>query len=217
MSMTGNGMHVTNVMLMTLDGQISESTSQSDHDRQETSFYNPDDRELLLSEIAAADAVVVGARSARLPGGVIALDGKKQPFWCIVTRNGFRGDESFLSDESVPKIIYSKSDCSHLATKSNVLLGPRLGDDEASPSVVMEDLRRRGLCRVVLLGGGSMNNSFYRAKLVDRLKVTVAPLILASSGGSRFVDGALPEAVSLSLESSLVVGNHIFLEYIVAG
>lgn len=66
---------------------------------------------------------------------------------------------------------------------------------------------------MILLGGGALNQLFYKEGLVDELFLTLCPLILGSTTAINLVKPPLPAPVRLTLKSSKVVGNLVFLKY----
>jgi riboflavin-specific deaminase-like protein len=64
--------------------------------------------------------------------------------------------------------------------KGNVLTIPTNGCDEFEPGTILETLRIEGCRRVLVEGGGITVSRFLRAGVVDRLHITVAPLLIGS-------------------------------------
>ena len=61
-----------------------------------------------------------------------------------------------------------------------VLTLPASGPEGFEPAAVLEALRARGLRRVLVEGGGVTVSRFLEAGLLDRLHLTVAPLLMGS-------------------------------------
>lgn len=55
------------------------------------------------------------------------------------------------------------------------------------PEAVIKDLSRRGKRNTILLGGATLNRLFLEADLVDRLWLTLEPVVFGA--GRRLVDG----------------------------
>ena len=83
-----------------------------------------------------------------------------------------------------------------------------------SPADVLDALARRGVGHVLLEGGGGLLGPFLAEDRVDRLHVTLCPIVL---GGDVGVAGAhawsLARAPRLRLASSEVVGDEVYLTY----
>jgi riboflavin-specific deaminase-like protein len=119
-----------------------------------------DNPRLTVRQVEGANPVrVVLDRDARLdPGRNIFSDGAART---VVVRRAPRG----AAEPSIERDVLS------IATT---------GGDEFEPSAVLEALRKEGYRRVLVEGGGMTVSRFLRAGVVDRLHVTVAPLLIGS-------------------------------------
>jgi 2,5-diamino-6-(ribosylamino)-4(3H)-pyrimidinone 5'-phosphate reductase len=80
----------------------------------------------------------------------------------------------------------------------------------------MEILFERGMKKVLVEGGGELNYTFFKEKLVDELYLTVTPRIIGGSGAPTLVDGIgflKDNHVSLELVSSRRLYQEVFLRY----
>jgi len=68
---------------------------------------------------------------------------------------------------------------------------PEVDDGFIPPQAVLEALRRRGLQRILVEGGGVTVSSFLQAGVLHRLHVTVAPLLLGSGRPALTLDPIL--------------------------
>lgn len=205
---------VINMMAVSVDGQIATSSVEGDGDRRAIGFDSSEDRRLLELELTKADAVIIGSSTAKAIGGMIELPSHKQPIWCLVTHKGFDGSEWFWHQTpKLNKIVYSPSCLNRLENVPNILAYIQLKADAGVASQIVEDLTARGCKRLLVLGGGQINKLFYQEKLIQTLKLTISPAILASETGVRFIQGFLPRPVLLDCLSFRVEANHIFLEY----
>ncbi|MBI4720016.1 MAG: dihydrofolate reductase family protein, partial [Chitinivibrionia bacterium] len=85
-----------------------------------------------------------------------------------------------------------------------------------SPKRVVEYLGRRGVRRILVEGGGALNHSFIKARLVDEIYITVTPFVIGGSGAPTVVDGQgfLAHArVRLELVSCRRIKDEVFLRY----
>jgi riboflavin biosynthesis pyrimidine reductase len=91
----------------------------------------------------------------------------------------------------------------------------RLEGDELDLAAGMSRLRAvHGVMAVLLEGGPTLLGAMLRARVVDELFLTVAPMVAGSAGGLRLVEGAeLPPPASLELTSVLRGGGYLFLRY----
>lgn len=84
---------------------------------------------------------------------------------------------------------------------------------EADLPGALEQLRARGLTRILCEGGPSLFGSLLAADLVDELCITIAPTLEAGDG-PRIARGDLPEARSLRLGHVLRSGDALLLRYV---
>ncbi|MDG1832120.1 MAG: dihydrofolate reductase family protein, partial [Verrucomicrobiota bacterium] len=66
-------------------------------------------------------------------------------------------------------------------------------------------------------GGGQLNDSLFRADVLDEVNLTVCPLILGGRKAPTIAEGLgfaqLKDAAQFSLKSRRQVGNELFLVY----
>ena len=84
---------------------------------------------------------------------------------------------------------------------------------EADLPGALEQLRARGLTRILCEGGPALFGSLLAADLVDALCITIAPTLEAGDG-PRIAHGDLPEARSLRLGHVLRSGDTLLLRYV---
>lgn len=174
-------------MLASIDGQIASFPNQSDAMRRQLAFYHQRDRQLLEEEIAASDLIIVGSHTARAEGGIIDLSPRSNPLWAVISSRPFDEKDSLR----VPKKIF------------------------CGPDVVQQIFsfaRQQSFKKLLLLGGSQINRLFYETRAVQELKITLAPLICASSDGLSFVS-SLKEPVNLKLKHVEQQDSHLFLHY----
>jgi 5-amino-6-(5-phosphoribosylamino)uracil reductase len=81
---------------------------------------------------------------------------------------------------------------------------------------VSEDLRRRGVRRLMVEGGGSVHTQFLTEGLADELHLVVAPFFVGDSRASRFVgDGRFPwnPGRRATLAEVRPIGDVVLLRY----
>lgn len=212
----GNGwnslkMKIINVMATSLDGGTAMFPGETDGERHAYEFSSKDDYEFVVDTIRSADAVVVG-KSTFLAGGVIDVKNNEgiYPEWYIFTNRGFTIEDR-PTGNPVPVTLVSRE---NLPAESYPEGGGKLFFGVKCPAkTLIEHLEKKGKKRVLLLGGGTLNQLFYKEGLVDELFLTLCPIILGSETAINLVKAPLPAPVRLTLKSSKVSGNLVFLKY----
>jgi len=84
--------------------------------------------------------------------------------------------------------------------------------DPLALETVLADLHQRGVRRVMVEGGATVNTEFLSGGLVDELQLVVAPLFVGDTGAPPLVrDGALPDR--LTLAEARAIGDAVLLRY----
>lgn len=148
---------------------------------------------------ALADAVIVGA-------GTVAVDDPKLTTRLVPGPNPVRvlldpdgrvpADRQLFTDGCAPTLVCCRAGCAKHSDYGHAELieikGPRAGRELLS--AMIKALRARGLRRLFVEGGGVTVSRCLQQGLLDRLQITVAPLIIGE--GRRGV--ALPATARLA-------------------
>jgi riboflavin biosynthesis pyrimidine reductase len=204
-------MKIINVMAASVDGATALSPGESDEARRVNRFSNDDDYKHLLEMISNADAVIVGRETVAASGPIDTkrTDGS-YPDWYIYTNSGFPAGHSVFSSP-VPLTFVSRSILPAHHYKNGA--GQFFYGENPPAGALVENLKKTGKKSVLLLGGGALNQLFYKEGLVDELYLTVCPVIAGSTQAVNLVRPPLPRPVPLVLKSSKVMGNLVFLKY----
>lgn len=173
-----DGCYVLGRIAQSLDGRIATASGAS--------FWISGPEDILHTHRLRAlfDAIVVGAgtvqaddpllttRACAGPSPVrVILDTNRR---LAVPRKVFAG-----GPETLVMVADDTSGAAALG-EAEVVAAPRGSDGGLDLSCVLAHLARRGLARVFVEGGGLTVSRFLAAGLLDRLHVTIAPLLLGS-------------------------------------
>jgi 5-amino-6-(5-phosphoribosylamino)uracil reductase len=186
---------------MSIDGYVNGATDER------LLLSNEADFDRVDSVRAACDAILVGAetvrrdnprlmvRSAARRDDRTARGLRPSPVKVTVTE-GARLDPgaAFFTVGDVDKLVYCASPAvekarDRLGAVATIVDGGQPVDFQA----MAEDLHARGVCRLMVEGGGMIHTQFLTAHLVDELHLVVAPFFVGDSRAPRFVsDGRFP-------------------------
>lgn len=148
---------------------------------------------------ALADAVVVGAETIRHDDPLLTVRrcSGKHPVRVVVDPDRkLKPHHRVFTDSSAPTLVIAAEDCINGASLGaiEILRLPRM-DGIISPLAIRRALAARGLHWLFVEGGGVTISHFLRARCLDRLQLTVAPMLLGAGRPSLI----LPELDTPSL------------------
>jgi riboflavin-specific deaminase-like protein len=212
-------------MAMTADGKIATAN------RAVHSFSSQRDLEHLYELRATADAVMCGARTVEISRSILGTGGEQ--FRKLRLRRGLReynlrvivsGSGSINPRAAIfqknfsPIIILTTNRASKTKLRSLRTIADEVkicGKREINFAAALRWLRAKwGVKRLLCEGGGELNDSLFRADLVDELHLTICPKIFGGGKAPTVADGKgfsrLAEATQLQIKSFKRVGNEAF-------
>ena len=91
------------------------------------------------------------------------------------------------------------------------------GEKRVDLKALMNHLERRGVKKLMLEGGSTLNFSMIRDGLIDEINICVAPMVVGGANAKTFFDGdgfdTMDEAVRLELTDSFNLGKDLILKY----
>jgi 2,5-diamino-6-(ribosylamino)-4(3H)-pyrimidinone 5'-phosphate reductase len=215
-------------MAMTADGKITSAR------REEPAFASRHDKTVMDRLRAEADAVLVGAGTLRADDPPLHVRDPEMKAYrhslgkpmglvnVLVTASAAIDPASrfFKGDLAAGRIVATVEDApadriARLSTMADVWT---LGRGAVDLTELLARLKRRGIERLLVEGGGELNWGFVRDNLVDELYVTIAPAILGGRNAPTLCEGeglTMAERRRLRLVSSEVVDGEIFCRYAV--
>jgi riboflavin-specific deaminase-like protein len=124
-------------------------------------------------------------------------------------------DRARFLDGSQPTMVITRADCArefppHVETF-------RAGRETVDLAALLRHLRGRGVRRIVVEGGATVIASFFRAGLVDRLTVYVAPVLIGGRTAPPLLLGPETpgprEAIALRQVDVVALGEGTLLTY----
>jgi 5-amino-6-(5-phosphoribosylamino)uracil reductase len=181
---------------------------------------------------ARADAVIIGASNLRLDDPDLALAedeharrraaGEPEPLRVVLTR---AGDGVTATQKMFDRTLGGPSVVAHttfLPAEAREQLGPvatlvELGTESVDMLALLQWLATTRRVKTVLCeGGGGINASFFAARAVDEVYLSICPRLLGGATAPTLVSGpgfspeAIPDPKLTSVEH---VGDELFLRY----
>ena len=207
---------------MTLDGKLATINNDS-------RISGSEDLKRVHLLRREVDGIMVGIGTVlkdnpRLTVHKIKNDPPKNPIRIVVdSKLRIPLDAKVLNNES-KTIIATTSDGSQkkrnkiekLNKLENVEIIETFGYEEVHLRELMEKLYKKGIKSILLEGGGTLNWSMFKERLVDKVRVYIAPMIFGGRKSPTYVDGmgfkTVDECVKLELERCYTLDNGIVLE-----
>lgn len=212
---------VTLKMAASLDGKSAASDGTS-------RWITGEDARSDVQRLRAwADAIVVGAGTAVADDPALTVRehgwaGARPPLRVVMDTAGSVPPTARLGDGLAPTLV-ATTDLTPddrvdawIAAGADVLVLPRSDTGGVSPVALLEALGKRDVQGVVLEGGATLAWSFVADRLVDRVVLYIAPILVggAAAPGVVMGTGFAPIAEALQLEFSSVerIGRDLRLE-----
>ncbi len=178
-----DGCVVVGRLAQTLDGRIATASGSSQWIGGEADLRHTHK----LRAICHAVLVGAGTVAADNPRLTTRLVDGPDPVRVVLDPDARLGTEHGIFQEGPPTLVAQRAPLAARHGTAEVIAAPDL-------PALLHALAARGLTRIFVEGGGVTVSRFLMAGLLDRLHVTVAPIILGS-GRPAF---ALPEAPSIA-------------------
>ncbi|MEV6890927.1 dihydrofolate reductase family protein [Kribbella sp. NPDC051137] len=208
-----------------IDGYIDDNTNER------LLLSNDEDFDRVDDVRADVDAILVGANTIRRdnPRLLVRSDDRRQrrveagqtesPIKVTLSTSGdFDAASKFFATGDVDKIVYvptaavAKANAAVEGVSDVVDVGA-----EVDLGLVLDDLARRGVKRLMVEGGGTIHTQFLAAGLADEIHLVVAPFFIGDSRAPRFVsDAAFPQnpANRMQLAEVRQIGDVVLLRYL---
>ncbi len=192
-----------------LDGCIDDTSPER------RVFSSPEDRAAVYALRAEFDAILIGAETLRRDKPKLMLENAegKQPTRIIVTNSGdIPADVPLFKEGSGERIIYTTKSAEPKVKKLGLPAKLRaIGNEAVDLPALLEDLSKLGVKRLLVEGGAKVLGEFLELGLFDRLRMAIAPEVMA--------DGKAPKVAppktgaELILKSSKALGGMVILDF----
>lgn len=206
--------HVVVNAAMSVDGKIALPS------RTGVQISNEEDLRRVHELRASCDAILVGVGTVLMDDPKLTV--KKEyakgpnPLRIVLDSDGSCPETAAVLDGSAPTLIVTNNGCTKTFRNAEVV---RCGEDEVDVRRLLEILHGRGVKRVLVEGGATVNWSFFSADIVDELLVFVGSLVIGGHSTPTLVGGegvkGLEEANRLRLTRATPLGDGVLLEYAV--
>lgn len=200
---------------MSLDGKIATKTGDS-------AFSSQEDWVRVHKLRKEVDAVMVGINTVikdnpRLTVRSVACE--KQPTRIVVDSKGRTPLTARILEREAPTIIAvseraPKKRLALLSKKAEIIV---CGDSKVDLNCLLNKLFERGIRKILLEGGGTLNWGMLKEKLVDKVIVAISPVIVGGKNAITLVEGEgfgfVREGIKLKLLRYYKAGYNLILEY----
>lgn len=188
----------------------------------------PADKRLFELQRRSADAVLVGAGTVRAEGyGAMRVSQDsarwrtaqglpEHPVFCVVSGSlDLDPASEIFTRAPVPPVVVTtgRADAARRAALDGLAQVVVAGDDALDAPAMLDALRERGLAGILCEGGPSLFGTLLAASVVDELRLTVSPLLVAN-GAQRISNGELLHPVDARLDRVLLSGSELMLRYL---
>ena len=206
--------HVVVNAAMSVDGKIALPS------REGVRISNDEDLKRLHELRAECDAILVGVGTVLMDDPKLTV--KKEfargpnPLRVVMDSDGSSPVNAAVFDGTAPTLIATNTSCVKTFRNAEVV---RCGEDQVDVDRLLGILHERGVKRLLVEGGSTVNWSFLRAGLADELLVFVGSFIIGGPSTPTLVGGegahSLERAIRLRLKQATPLGDGVLIEYAV--
>ena len=202
---------------ITLDGKLATRTGDS-------KLSSKVDKNRVHRLRSKVDAILIWKNTAKLDDPVLSAHNakKKNPIRIILDSNATIQNNSRIlrTSSQIPTIIA----VGESASKKNLQRLEKLpvqiivcGKQRINIKKLLVELRKQGIKKILIEGGGETNWSFVKENLTDEVIITVTPYLVGGVTATTLVDGngfsTIAKSTKLKLKSARRMNNEIILHY----
>jgi 2,5-diamino-6-(ribosylamino)-4(3H)-pyrimidinone 5'-phosphate reductase len=209
--------HVIFSAAITLDGKLATRTGDS-------KLSSKVDKNRVHKLRSKVDAILIGKNTVKLDDPLLSTHNakKKNPIRVILDSNATIQNNSRIlkTSSKIPTIIA----VGERASKKNLRRLEKLpvqiivcGKHKINIKKLLVMLRKQGIKKILVEGGGETNWSFVKENLTDEVIITITPYLVGGITATTLVDGAgfstIVKSTKLKLKSVRKMNNEIILHY----
>ena len=214
------------VLATSVDGKIA------DRDRSPARFGSAQDKAHLESQIAQVDAVLFGAGTLRAYGTSLPISAPAllqqrqqqglppQPIHIVASASGTIDPDLRFFQQALPRWLLTTPAGAHPwrlhPDKFDRIVVAEMIAGSWDWAAVLAQFQALGIQKLAILGGGTLVAALLEAGLIDRLWVTICPLLLGGVTAPTLVEGrGFLQAIAPRLQLLEVqpIDNEVFLHY----
>ena len=209
--------HVIFSAAITLDGKLATRTGDS-------KLSSKKDKIRVHKLRSKVDAILIGKNTVEIDDPILSVHHakKKNPIRIILDSNATIQNNSRIlrTSSKIPTIIV----VAEMASKKNLQRLEKLpvqiivcGKNRINIKKLLVALRKQGIKKILVEGGGETNWTFVKENLVDEIIITITPYLVGGVTATTLVDGdgfsTIVKSVKLKLKSIKKMKNEIILHY----
>ena len=202
---------------ITLDGKLATRTGDS-------TLSSKADKNRVHRLRSKVDAILIGKNTVKLDDPVLSAHNakKKNPIRIILDSNATIKNNSRIlrTSSKIPTIIV----VGERASKKNLQRLEKLpvqiiicGKDRINIKKLLISLRKQGIKKILVEGGGATNWAFVKEDLIDEAMITITPYLVGGINATTLVDGdgfsTITKSIKLKLKNVVKMKNEVVLHY----
>jgi|TARA_B110000014_G_scaffold201822_1_gene151581 2,5-diamino-6-(ribosylamino)-4(3H)-pyrimidinone 5'-phosphate reductase len=201
---------------MSIDGKIGQRNKK-------TVLSSKSDKIRVHKLRSKSDAILVGKNTIEEDNPLLTVRyvKGKNPIRIIIDSHGTIKNSSKIikTSKNIPTIIVTSKLVSkrNLSRLNNLPLDVIIcGKKQVDIKKLMPILSKKGIKKILLEGGGTLNYSFLKKNLIDEIVVTITPFVLGSENSVNLFEGVLKgtkQLLSFKLKKVQKNKNEIILNY----
>lgn len=214
---------IVNIMAVSVDGKIASHEYESTTERNRNGMVCAADFNRLKSTVAKCDCVFISSKSLMVEKGAFRVadlrKNQQEPEWIVFTKSAERSfSHHFWQQQNISKSLFHVTDFRIESTPSLEVTYQKVGSEtitcySGNISGLIHNLVEKNKKKFALLGGGKLNAAFWEQNLVDKLFLTISPLLIGNPELPSLVSSSHLLLKKLKCENISKSGHFIFIDY----